>query len=555
MRVGRADQLGDTPDSSRVQHHSSSDEGDRQNRSTFSAAIASHGHHEISSFRHEVPVAALRDARPPLREQILERWKRVGMAGFLSAALLFCITGFLGRFGSSMVDEGPPAAGILAQSRLFLGKTTSLAPAAHAAQAMWKKTVGDFYGDQLISNQHALQTPAQHVRVNFGHGSEQDTNPFGVSDQDELHGELLPSAKAEEDNWNMKLQSMQQDELQSNRDVMNNVILLHSHPVHSTDPADVDAELRARRTSARAEQKTGALERLAMLATNPSTQTNPTQHQQQLANSVTSPATTEQQQEAFVAAVPQQQQVAVQHHAAAVEAQKPVAAPVPTATVTAPASQRQQAAAATAVAQHPQVVKHHGSTDEESRSALNDFFSELAHRDEQKTVLHIAKYKKATAVAPPPPQQQPSAQVEDSRRVLKEVVKVEQQMEWLKDNMHRLSSLLEHPAQGAPQAHTLATSGTSKAAAPALVGAAQRAVKQQAKSTPLNVAPLHVTPPAGCPIWPAQGEVLPSHCPHQLSALRGEGGGLAAKLALTPRMSARMDRSASSAEGRRGAGE
>lgn len=344
-------------------------------------------------------------------------------------------------------DKSTAPAG-LAQSSLWLGKQTNLAPAASVAQAMWRKTVGDFQKQQLSANKNENEIGARSEDsdglTSFGHGSEEDSNPFGVSADREVHGQLLPVAKLEQGLWESKLKQLQEEELDLNRDVMNNVVLLHSSAVRSTshDPSAMLSQTRP--DSTEHAKKQAALKRVTLKAARPArivslneeAPSQPSPAPSAITPPNTTPANAVQQPppppEAAAANIvtsavaPWPQRTAAASAAAPAAAAEPAPAqPVQAAVVAQqqqPHQQQQQqqlqsapaaSAPATAAPIAP-VLK--GSSDTESRSFLSSFFDALAKKDEDKIAIHAAKYKRAS---PTPVLVQPTAQLEENNRVLK----------------------------------------------------------------------------------------------------------------------------------------
>eukprot|EP00960_Hanusia_phi_P040825 754673-Hanusia_phi.AAC.1 len=111
-----------------------------------------------------------------------------------------------------------------------LRPSAQLAPAALAAEELWKQTVGHFFKGQL----HPPAPTTAKVRKERQHQDDEDDvqtaleEAYSPSEDHDPHGRLLPSAAAEQSRWDRQILSMQRAQLQDNSDIMRNIVLLHA---------------------------------------------------------------------------------------------------------------------------------------------------------------------------------------------------------------------------------------------------------------------------------------------------------------------------------------
>ncbi|EKX41298.1 hypothetical protein GUITHDRAFT_153907, partial [Guillardia theta CCMP2712] len=112
-----------------------------------------------------------------------------------------------------------------------LSPSAHLAPAALAAEQLWRTTIGRFFDGQLHP---PPPSKAKSYRKETKHDEDQDDvqtaleEAYSPSEDHDPHGMLLPSAAAEQSRWEQQVLSMQRAQLKDNSDIMRNVVLLHA---------------------------------------------------------------------------------------------------------------------------------------------------------------------------------------------------------------------------------------------------------------------------------------------------------------------------------------
>jgi len=369
-----------------------------------------------------------------------------------------------------------------------LSPQAHLAPAALAAEAGWKKTMGNLFSDARTGKADPL-----------------------AQESSEPRGQLLVAAKEGEKLWQEQIKAMQAGELQANREVMNTVSLLRG----GHGGAELQAATRvppAVQLSASADTKAAAHARLSSLAAKRAKSAAAVEGKSQPPTAQASKASGEQPGAKQARAEPDARKVARREAATSKGGVRK--------------SSTQKLAAQPSLSQVLKTVTVKPTdltaldvaTSDSSRNEMSSFFDSLAARDEAKHVLHESRYPRTHSVrAMLPTSVMPAVPPKT------QMTHLEKEVTWLRKRVEVLQdALLKEDANSGKASQK--TAPTKKLASPVGGGEAKKSEKRapaipgakevpDAKPASTTYVELTHPPPRGCPLFAAPGERLPADCP------------------------------------------
>mmetsp|Transcript_21905 Transcript_21905/g.49561 ORF Transcript_21905/g.49561 Transcript_21905/m.49561 type:complete len:513 (-) Transcript_21905:18-1556(-) len=396
-----------------------------------------------------------------------------------------------------------------------LRPSAQLAPAALAAEELWKQTVGHFFKGQL----HPPAPTTAKVRKERQHQDDEDDvqtaleEAYSPSEDHDPHGRLLPSAAAEQSRWDRQILSMQRAQLQDNSDIMRNIVLLHaSKKSRRSEESKGERSQVKPPTAAAAAAAASAAAPTGGGAGRISFQKVDNRKLEAKARVEALAKVQGQGGDAAVAVKPKNAVVSHKHNALPTS---PPAAGSKQEVVNdkgaSPAKPTKQKLIAPAVkikstkSAPPAPSARVGSSDSDSRAFLSGFFDTLARRDEEKHVLHLSKYPRVRTVAQFLP-----ARIAPPGPPRSELKQMETEVSWLRKRVEALQNALisehkdlrihEQKAEAKPPVKPV--HNVSRPPAPEV----------KKSLPPARLLVMKSPPPLGCPIFPAPGEVLPAKC-------------------------------------------
>ena len=398
----------------------------------------------------------------------------VGTASPLALSTTVLASSSLDWLGGGTYGDPYPANGRLSPQ-------AHLAPAALAAEAGWKETVGSLFGDARAGKSDPVQ------------------------ERGEPHGRLLVAAKEGEKLWQEQIKAMQAGELQANRDVMNTVSLLRGGNKRAELQPTRPAAPSAVQLSASADRKSAAHARLASLAATRKSTVGASDGKGQMSAAQASPAPAKQAQGKGT----REGALVKKGEIKSTATQKLAARP----------SQAQVLKSVTVKPTDLSALDV--ATSDSSRHAMSSFFDSLAARDEAKHVLHESRYPRTHSVRSMLP-----TSVMPAAPHKTQMTHLEKEVTWLRKRVEVLQdALLKDNASGEHGSQKKATAAPRKQASPGGSKTSKTAKSTGDKHEPAKPAATRLRPasktyleltqppPRGCPLFAAPGERLPVDCP------------------------------------------